>query len=217
MVLWTKGLYSRFLRLIGVSVMLCCGVGLLLFFMLFSGGRWPGQAATSLPGAPTLTQTYIAGLPTMPVILQNPRVPTATPTPVPTASRQMAPVSSSTIDHHAVPATANRGERIHTVIPSAKKLEPERPAPMVNPAPLLEPDPNDPFAALRNLLPPWFLPDTDNNQFIGNTGKLFTASVNANTHPSASTNTLWVLSSVAVLLLLFCLALLAARRRRLGN
>jgi hypothetical protein len=215
MVLWTKGIYNRFLRLLCAGTLLCSVVGLLLFFMLFSGGKWPGRAATSTPATPGSTPTYVASLSSMPVILQNPRVPTATPTPVLPAPQQTALASSIAMNHSVIQPSSNTDHHIHTVAPVSKRLVPaQQPAPATNPAQMAPPDLLDPFSSVRNLLPSWLFPD-NSNQLLGNTGKQFTASINANTRSSAPTNTLWMLSGVAVLILLFCLALLAARQRRL--
>lgn len=88
MVLWTKGLFTRFVRAFFTFLMLFVGICVMLFLVTASGVRLPGLAVTVAP--PVQNSTSTGALPpatshhvsfTVPIILQNPVVPKRAPAP----------------------------------------------------------------------------------------------------------------------------------------
>lgn len=87
MVLWTRGICTRFVRPLMTFLLLCAGICLLLFFITTSHIRWPGLAFTTLSQASETSassHTVAPAFPTprafsIPVILQNPTVVPSTP------------------------------------------------------------------------------------------------------------------------------------------
>jgi hypothetical protein len=73
MVLWTRGIYGRFLQTLAAFLLLFLGICALLFLVTTSGVRWPGLAVTAAP--PVTSGAASAVTPAsnlVPVILQNP-------------------------------------------------------------------------------------------------------------------------------------------------
>src|SRR5579883_3485502 len=73
MVLWTRGIYGRFLQTLAAFLLLFLGICVLLFLITASGVRWPGLAVTAAP-PPTAgsASTPTPASEIVPVILQNP-------------------------------------------------------------------------------------------------------------------------------------------------
>jgi hypothetical protein len=77
MVLWTRGICSRFLQTLATFLCLFIGICVLLFLVTASGVKWSGLAVTvPPPGSATPQATFTpASVPyTLPIILQNPTV-----------------------------------------------------------------------------------------------------------------------------------------------
>src|SRR5579883_1302969 len=94
MVLWTRGIYGRFLQALAVFLLLFLGICVLIALVMASGVRWPGLAVTAAPPA----DSAAASTPTLageivPVTLQN-------PTPEGTRTHQTA---ARHIDRHRRP------------------------------------------------------------------------------------------------------------------
>lgn len=102
MVLWTKGICSRFLQTFLTFLLLFVSICVMLFLITASGVRWPGLAITSaLPGAaasPAMS-TITPARAVVPIIMQNPTpraTPAATPTSHPEHPRSATPAPAST-------------------------------------------------------------------------------------------------------------------------
>src|SRR5258708_11760020 len=81
MVLWTRGICSRFLQTLATFLCLFIGICVLLFLVTASGVKWSGLAVTvtppgssSPPATPQATFTPASGPYILPIILQNPTV-----------------------------------------------------------------------------------------------------------------------------------------------
>lgn len=82
MVLWTRGIRNRFLQAVITFLLLFASICVMLFLVTASGVRLPGLAVTAtLPAAasPTATPRPVPG-DIVPIILQNPMPPVASPT-----------------------------------------------------------------------------------------------------------------------------------------
>lgn len=122
MVLWTRGLFSRFLRAFFTFLMLFAGICVMLFLVTASGVRLPGLAVTIAP--PDLASSSAGARPTstpvlapytIPIILQNPKVPRAAQAPTLLQTPEAAyPLQRSPRrpggNHRPVPTPTQTGE-----------------------------------------------------------------------------------------------------------
>jgi hypothetical protein len=100
MVLWTRGIYGRFLQTLAAFLLLFLGICVLLFLVTASGVRWPGLAVTAAPPAASgAASTPTPASEIVPVILQN-------PTPGTTRTHQTGAKHTDRHRHPGFPALA---------------------------------------------------------------------------------------------------------------
>ena len=125
MVLWTRGMYSRFWQTLTTFLLLFVGICVLLSLMITSGVHWPGLAGNVVPSGATPTATTprtmlttTSGASILPIILQNPTAEPAIPTPyaVPTHPPQYRPGHAR--GHHSAPIATPAATKTPRAIPS---------------------------------------------------------------------------------------------------